>query len=609
MLGLTQKQILAIKKECKCCTSCFEISKKLQISNYHVRQVVNHFQFTLKVKSEEEKGLLSFENYEKAKEMLLSGKERKEVAVHFNVSVSAIRKVINFYKLKLRYIKHNDMSVLDVNTINQLINENKTRKEIANFFNVKEQTLRTFAFLHGISFNGTKVDPFVKSKSRYELAKEAIDLNELKHLINSFYTVQQLLDKYNIDYRTLKKLTKDLNLSLKNRWIGQTSDNNDKIRLRGKLISEATLNDNHWLKKTSHHNRKIFSDKISKSRFRNIENGLKNPTWISYNEAIERQKSFYDNWNVIKNPTEDEYNAERSGISLQISCECTKCKKVTHGSMRSFFIGRVCQCQRKVSSFEKEVRDFIMLFFSEDEIVFNDRKIISPNELDIFIPRIGLAIECNGVYWHSTVIKNELCYHEMKYIKCKEKNVDLFYIFSDDWTYKQDIIKSMLIHRFNQTKNKFGARKLQLQEVSLNNAKLFFDENHILGFDNKTTRTFALSSNNDIVCAIACEEKHNKIKILQFSVKKNTHVSGGFTRLINHIKKYAILNRKKQINIVQDLQFAPKKTLNLYSEFEFYKELSPIMYFTDGIKRFRKKPKIFKGFCASCKRLLFRIKL
>ena len=49
------------------------------------------------------------------------------------------------------------------------------------------------------------------------------------------------------------------------------------------------------------------------------------------------------------------------------------------------------------------------------------RKIINPFELDIFIPKLNLAIEYNGVYWHSEKLLNN-DYHKNKYDLCKSKN-------------------------------------------------------------------------------------------------------------------------------------------------------------------------------------------
>ena len=39
--------------------------------------------------------------------------------------------------------------------------------------------------------------------------------------------------------------------------------------------------------------------------------------------------------------------------------------------------------------------------------ITNDRSVIPPKELDIYIPSLKIAIECNGCYWHSDMKKTK----------------------------------------------------------------------------------------------------------------------------------------------------------------------------------------------------------
>ena len=63
-----------------------------------------------------------------------------------------------------------------------------------------------------------------------------------------------------------------------------------------------------------------------------------------------------------------------------------------------------------------------------------NRKIIKPFELDFYISKYNLAIECNGDYWHSTLVKSsDKNYHLNKYLLCKEKGVRLIQIPESEW--------------------------------------------------------------------------------------------------------------------------------------------------------------------------------
>lgn len=63
-------------------------------------------------------------------------------------------------------------------------------------------------------------------------------------------------------------------------------------------------------------------------------------------------------------------------------------------------------------------------------------------ELDIYIPDLNLAVEVNGMYWHSTKLKPD-DYHLNKYNKCKEQGINLVHIFEfeDLESWKENLSK------------------------------------------------------------------------------------------------------------------------------------------------------------------------
>lgn len=79
------------------------------------------------------------------------------------------------------------------------------------------------------------------------------------------------------------------------------------------------------------------------------------------------------------------------------------------------------------SNIEDEVLSFIYDIFSE-EIQTNIRSIISPQELDIYIPERKIAIEVDGIYWHSTNAGKDKNYHLHKTIECEKRGIQLIHI-------------------------------------------------------------------------------------------------------------------------------------------------------------------------------------
>ncbi len=100
-------------------------------------------------------------------------------------------------------------------------------------------------------------------------------------------------------------------------------------------------------------------------------------------------------------------------------------------------------------------------------IIHGDYKNIAPLELDFFLPDINIAIEYNGIYWHSTKFKaND--YHYNKSILCYNKGIRLIHFYEfEDWIYIEQFIKDMI----NKTEvitndfNKFSPLQLNIDKV------------------------------------------------------------------------------------------------------------------------------------------------
>lgn len=120
--------------------------------------------------------------------------------------------------------------------------------------------------------------------------------------------------------------------------------------------------------------------------------------------------------------------------------------------------GKGCkECMEKyfVSQPEIELRDFIKTFYSK-RIEFNRKSYIYPYELDIVLPEDNIAIEFNGVYFHSDskiFEKHKMTarmYHLMKESRCSKVGLDLLFIWEDDWynTKEQvmEILKNRVLH-------------------------------------------------------------------------------------------------------------------------------------------------------------------
>jgi hypothetical protein len=187
---------------------------------------------------------------------------------------------------------------------------------------------------------------------------------------------------------------------------------------------------------------------------------------------------------------------------------------------------------------EKEIINFIKSIYN-DEIIENSKKIISPKELDVYIPSKNLAIEYDGLYWHD---ENhvEQKYHLDKTIACNEKGIDLIHIFEDDWLERKEIVKSMIASRLGIYHQKIFARKCIIREIEKHQAELFFNENHLQGFV-QGSLYLGLFYKDELMQAIIVNKKgwhDGNVELTRMVTKLNTQVNGGFGKLMKHVSDY-----------------------------------------------------------------------
>jgi hypothetical protein len=245
----------------------------------------------------------------------------------------------------------------------------------------------------------------------------------------------------------------------------------------------------------------------------------------------------------------------------------------THGEFEQtpevHLTGSGCQkCGFKYNYNQNLLIDFIEQL--NIKTINNTKKIISPLELDIYIPSHNIAIEYNGLYWHSELYKPSN-YHLNKTELCQKNQIKLIHIFEDEWLYKQEIVKSRLKNILGLTEYKIYARKCEIKEVSPKDCKLFLDNNHIQGNVNSSIK-IGLYYNNELVSImtfgkgrIALGGKSNQYELLRFCNKINTIVIGGADKLLKHfIKTY----QPKEIISYADRRWS---TGDLYDKLGFNK--------------------------------------
>jgi len=133
-----------------------------------------------------------------------------------------------------------------------------------------------------------------------------------------------------------------------------------------------------------------------------------------------------------------------------------------------------------ISNGEREIREFLLNY--TNNIRVNTREVIPPYEIDLFLPDYNLAIEYNGLYYHSEIYSNcDKHYHSNKTLQCLKKKITLFHIFEDEWLKKQHIVKSMILNKINQNSNKIISNNCQIKQVSEIEKSKFLEDHSLEG--------------------------------------------------------------------------------------------------------------------------------
>ena len=324
----------------------------------------------------------------------------------------------------------------------------------------------------------------------------------------------------------------------------------------------------------------------------NIDNYTKSE--IYKNKNINYLKSKYENIKII--------NINDNNVELECDCNKNHNYKINKKILRNRIIYDTILCTicNPISSYtnsgyEIQLQDFIKNNYNR-KIIENNRKIISPLELDIYLPDLNIAFEFNGSWWHNELHK-EYNYHLNKTEECEKINIQLIHIYEYDWNYKQDIIKSMILNYLGKISNHIPANETEIKEIYDNKIiKEFLNNNHIKGFSISKIK-LGLYYNNELVSLMIFSKYKLNFELLLFCNKLNTDIIGGENKLFEYfIRNY----NPSKITTYIDRSFNQSKLYETIG-FKYESKAQPdYSYIINGIKynklNFTKNKLIQQGF-------------
>lgn len=290
-----------------------------------------------------------------------------------------------------------------------------------------------------------------------------------------------------------------------------------------------------------------------------------NTSKIKYDIEVPNQRHNKEGFALLNNKKWLDENYNNKSVK-EISNILGICQSVINLKLNYFNI----TIKRKDRSYEeKQLTDWLKCI--NVNYIINDRNIIKPKELDIYIPGNNLAIEFNGEYWHSDVHVNH-DYHLNKTNLCESNDIQLLHIFESEWVEKQDIWKSVILSKLGLIKDKIYGRNTEIRNVSVLDGFNFFNNNHLQG-GLFIGEHIGLFYDNELVCCISYGKSRfekDTLEIYRFANKLNTTVCGGFQKLLKLLPKPIISYANRRWS-----------NGNLYTKagFEFVHDTKPNYYY------------------------------
>lgn len=255
-----------------------------------------------------------------------------------------------------------------------------------------------------------------------------------------------------------------------------------------------------------------------------------------FNDLSTTHPDIIKEWNDSRTPSSFTY-----GSDAVIDWKCQKGHTWQAAIYSRTTVGSGCpRCANHVSHGEISLREFVISTLGGDKALVeaSNRQILGGLELDVYIPNLKLAIEYNGVLYHSEKFKSR-DYHVKKLTACENAGVRLIQIWEDDWRLRRSVVEGMLRTRLGvSTDDRVNARNLTYKTVTCTQASIMLNENHIQGESRGTFYDGLVDSNGELRAVLVTLRTGDREYVIE-RYCSNALVRGGFGKLLKVLERRA----------------------------------------------------------------------
>lgn len=255
--------------------------------------------------------------------------------------------------------------------------------------------------------------------------------------------------------------------------------------------------------------------------------------------------------NIFKNIEEQGFNilnkneVVKLGVNkTRVNLKCSKCEKeilkdLSDGKSK-YIHCEGCYGDIGTSKEEEYLVEYIKTIYSGN--IETQKKIgDTQKKYDIFIPEHNLAIEYDGIYWHSSTDKNNKFKHSSRMDISESLGHTCFRIISSEWhdDIKRNKWKSIINNKLGYNERLF-ARKCAVFEITKEEKSIFLHENHFQG-DDQSKVYFGLYHNDSLVSVMTFGNprfsKKYEWELIRFCSLSGFNVVGGASKLLKAFER------------------------------------------------------------------------
>lgn len=206
----------------------------------------------------------------------------------------------------------------------------------------------------------------------------------------------------------------------------------------------------------------------------------------------------------------------------------------------------ICNKIDNTSNSQQIILDYIKSIY-KGIVISNDRHL--GFELDIYLPDEKIAIEYNGVYWHSDEFKDKN-YHYNKTKICSDNGIKLIHIWEDYFLNKRNIVLSRISNLLGNSKRIYG-RKCRVSYINNDEYRKFIEDNHLQGYAVSKYRIgiyyndtlYGVMSFGGLRKSLGQKSEDGTYELLRFCNKNNYTIIGGASKMLGFFIKSVCPNK------------------------------------------------------------------